>query len=289
MQGYQSIKMMDYSNHQIDQIRTLEQLCKTNDRSSLRVGVESLKAIGGDEAYLCFLGRQLIGFVSWYTSDGTEANINGMVHPGFRRQGVFKALLKRAMSEMLTQGIETCRFRIPSNSKPGIDFIKHIGAIFRTSEFSMNLNQLHADISCRSGLTLQLAENQDLEFMVRCSSQAFGDSETWTRNYFARTIEPERVTYIALDSLSPVGMIRVNWVNKDTAVIHDLCVLTSQQGRGYGREILAGVVKLLLEQKCSTIRLGVVTENRRALNLYHSVGFEITAESSYYVITIHEL
>ncbi|WP_371264725.1 GNAT family N-acetyltransferase [Paenibacillus sp. CF384] len=125
--------------------------------------------------------------------------------------------------------------------------------------------------------------------MVTCSSLAFGDSETWTRNYFARTMEPERVTYIALDSLSPVGMVRVNCLNQDTAVIHDLCVLPSHQGRGYGREILAGVVKLLLEQKFSTIRLGVVTENRPALNLYHSVGFEITAESSYYVISIQEL
>jgi ribosomal protein S18 acetylase RimI-like enzyme len=281
--------MMDYSNHQINQIRTLEQLCKTNDRSSLRVGIESLKAIGGDEAYLCLLGNQLIGFISWYTSDGTEANINGMVHPGFRRQGVFNSLLKCAVSEMLTQGIETCRFRIPSNSKPGIDYIEHMGAIFRTSEFSMNLNQLHVNISCRLGLTLQLAEDQDLNFMVTCSSQAFGDSEAWTRNYFAHTIEPERVTYITLDSLTPIGMIRVNYVNRDTAVIHDLCVLPSHQGRGYGREILAGVVKRLLEQKCSTIRLGVVTENRRALNLYHSIGFGITAESNYYVISIHEL
>lgn len=215
--------------------------------------------------------------------------MNGVVHPGFRRQGVFNVLLKRAVSEMRIQGIKTCRFRIPSNSKPGIDFIKHIDAIFDTSEFSMNLNPLHANISCRSSLTLQLAGSQDLEFMVTCSSQAFGDSESWTRNYFAHTLEPDRVSYIALDSLTPIGMIRVNYVNKDDAVIHDLCVLPSNQGRGYGREILAGVVKHLLEQKCSTIRLGVVTKNRNALNLYHSIGFEIVAESHYYVISIHEL
>jgi len=289
MQEYQSIRMTDYSNQQMDQIQTLEQLCKTHDRSSLRVGIESLNAAGGDQAYLCLFRNQLIGFMSWYTSDGTEANINGMVHPEFRRQGVFKALLKHAVSEMLTHGIETCRFRIPSNSKPGIDFIKQTSAIFRTSEFSMNLNQLHANIACRSGLTLKLAEDPDLEFMVTCSSQAFGDSETWTRNYFARTMEPERMTYIAMDNLSPIGMIRVNYVNNDTAVIHDFCVLPSHQGRGYGREMLAGLVKLLLEQKCSTIRLGVVTENRHALNLYHSIGFEITGEANYYVISIHEL
>ncbi|WP_230873965.1 hypothetical protein [Paenibacillus woosongensis] len=79
MQEYQIIKMKDYSNDQIDRIRSLEQICKINDRSTLRVGIDSLKAVGGDEAYLCLCGNRLIGFFSWYTSDGTEANINGMV------------------------------------------------------------------------------------------------------------------------------------------------------------------------------------------------------------------
>ncbi|AOZ90824.1 hypothetical protein [Paenibacillus crassostreae] len=85
MQEYQIIKMNDFSSQQIDQIRMLEQLCKIFDRSSLRVGIESLKEKDGDEAFLCKIEDQLIGFLSWYTTDGIEANINGMVHPEFRR------------------------------------------------------------------------------------------------------------------------------------------------------------------------------------------------------------
>lgn len=288
MQEYQMIKMEDYSIDQIDRIRTLEQVCKINDRSNLRVGVDSLKAIGGDEAYLCLFGNRLIGFFSWYSSDGTEANINGMVHPDFRRKGVFNTLLKRALPEMQATGIQVCRFRIPFNSEPGIAFIKHLGASLHTSEFSMNLKQFQADASNHSAFILRLADDQDLEFMITCSSQAFGDSDTWTRNYFARTREPERVGYIASDNLEPIGMIRVNYLNRDTAVIHDLCVLPPHQGKGYGRKILNGVVKLLLEQKCSTIRLGVVTDNRRALNLYHSIGFEVSSEFHYYVISLNK-
>jgi hypothetical protein len=48
MQEYQIIKMNDFSNDQINQIRMLEQLCKIYDKSSLRVGIESLKEIDGD-------------------------------------------------------------------------------------------------------------------------------------------------------------------------------------------------------------------------------------------------
>ncbi|OPA77832.1 hypothetical protein BVG16_15525 [Paenibacillus selenitireducens] len=286
MQEYQISKMKDFSNHSIDQIRILEHLCKTSDRSSLRVGIESLKEINGDEAFLFQIDNQLIGFLSWYTSDGIQANINGMIHPDFRRQGIFHGLLKRAASDMQIHGIQTCRFRIPSNSESGIDCILHLGASFATSEFSMVFNRAQTVVSSHSSLVVRLEEDQDLEFMVKCSSQAFGDSEPWTRNYFTRTREPERITYIALDSMIPVGMIRVNYIDTNTAVIHDFCVLPSCQGRGYGREILSGVVKILLDQKCFQIRLGVVTQNRNALYLYQSIGFEVTAESHYYVISV---
>ncbi|AUO05316.1 GNAT family N-acetyltransferase [Paenibacillus jamilae] len=287
MQEYKILKMNDFSNHQISRVRMLEQLCKDFDGSSLRVGIESLKENGGDKAFLCQMGNQLIGYLSWYTSDEIEANINAMVHPDYRRQGVFRSLMNKAAAEMQIQGIKTCRIRIPSNSKPGIDCVKHLGANFNTSEFTMHLVQFRSDMLHHSGLVLRLEEAQDFDFMVKCSSQAFGDSESWTRNYFKHTREPERVTYLAVDRLTPVGMVRVNHVHTDTAVIHDFCVHPLYQGRGYGREILARVVNILLAKQYTQIRLGVVTQNKRALNLYRSIGFEISAESHYYVSAIH--
>ncbi|APB77023.1 ribosomal-protein-alanine N-acetyltransferase [Paenibacillus polymyxa] len=84
-------------------------------------------------------------------------------------------------------------------------------------------------------------------------------------------------------------MIRVNHVHMDTAVIHDFCVHPLYQGKGYGREILACLVKILLAKQYTKIRLGVVTQNERALNLYRSIGFEISAESHYYVSAIQNL
>ncbi|MNI93966.1 Spermine/spermidine acetyltransferase [compost metagenome] len=82
----------------------------------------------------------------------------------------------------------------------------------------------------------------------------------------------------------PVGMVRINYLATGLAVIHDFCVLPAYQGKGLGGEILGAAVKLLLAQKKVRVRLGVVTHNRRALNLYQRAGFEISAESHYYVI-----
>ncbi|QSF47067.1 GNAT family N-acetyltransferase [Paenibacillus tianjinensis] len=279
-------KMKDFSKAQIDPIHRLEQLCKTYDCSSLRVGLESLKEIDGDEAFLCHTGNQIIGFLSWYTSDGKEANINGMVHPDYRRQGIFRGLLEHAASDMQTQGIETYRFRIPANSEPGMECIRYLGADFATSEFTMMLNRGQVEDSLLLGhsIDLRLEQAADFEFMVSCSTLAFGDSESWSRSYLTRTKGPERITYIAMESMILVGMIRINYLAAGLAVIHDFCVLPAYQGKGLGGEILSAAVKLLLDQKDVRVRLGVITHNRRALNLYQRAGFEISAESHYYVI-----
>jgi len=286
MSNYVLTTLTDYSVEQMSLITSLEQRCKHFEGTHLRVGIENLRKNNGDHAFLCHDKDQLIGFLCWYTVDGIEGNINGMVHPDYRRQGVFRSLLERAKEDMKAQGIQTLRYRIPSDSQSGIDCVFHLKACFNSSEYTMELLDLTTKQQLYSDLFLRPSEPYDLEFMVKCSSQAFGDSEPWTREYFARTIEPHRFTYIALTNNEPVGMIRVNRLHVSTAVIHDFCVMPSHQGRGLGRDILVITVKQLLAEQCAHIRLGVVTNNKHALNLYQGVGFTIVSESQYYISPI---
>ncbi|AIQ19411.1 hypothetical protein H70357_23850 [Paenibacillus sp. FSL H7-0357] len=276
-------KMTDFSERSIAAVKSLELLCKNSDGSNLRVGVESLGPENGDAAFLCHAGEQLIGFLSWYTSDGTQANINGMVHPEYRRQQVFRRLLDLARQEMEAQGIQTLRYRIPSGSLSGAGCAAQLAANLTSSEYSLSLKQYHAREPRYPELMLQVEQPDDYEFSVICSSQAFGDSESWTRDYWAHTRQPGRITYIAKNNQMPVGLIRVNKVDSRTAVIHDFCVLPSCQGKGLGRDILAAAVEdLLLQEPDTHIRLGVVTENAYALDLYLSVGFAIMGEFQYF-------
>jgi ribosomal protein S18 acetylase RimI-like enzyme len=288
MPNYNIIKMNDYSNEQIAVIQSLEQLCKQFEESNLRVGIESLGGENGDHAFLCHADNQLIGFLSWYTSDGIEANIIGMVHPNYRRQGVFHSLLERAKKDKRMHGIETRRYRVPSDSKSGISCILHLKASFSTSEYSMKLADFRDKELRYPDLNLQVEEPGDLEFMVLCSSQAFGNSQSWTRKYFSYTREPNRITYIAKKNHTPVGLIRVNQIVPNTAVIHDFCVLPIYQGKGLGRDILASIIKLLLAEQRMHVRLGVVTQNKHALKLYQNVGFNTLVEFHYYVSSINE-
>jgi ribosomal protein S18 acetylase RimI-like enzyme len=282
--NYKIIAFTYDSKEEIDEILLLEQKCKQHDQINLSAGIEHLAKKNGDHALLCYFNKELVGLLSWYTSDGIVANINGMVHPEYRRKGVFSNLLQQAKVDMNQQGIKTLNYRFLKDSKSGFSFVKSLNVEFERSEYSMTFSNLQVKkYPCCLDLHLKPMQPQDFEFIVKCSSQAFGDLETWTREYFSRTNEPSRKAYIAMIKNVSVGLIRINYTAKDTAVIHDFCILPSYQGKGIGQEVLTKTVSLLLEEQYKHIRLGVVTKNDRALNLYRKAGFEVISEFQYYI------
>ncbi|WP_379137343.1 GNAT family N-acetyltransferase [Paenibacillus sp. sgz500958] len=274
--------MIYHSQEHIAAILRLEEQCNQLESITIHAGIEHLAKENGDRALLCYRDDQLAGLLSWYTVDGVIATINAMVHPDFRRQGVFRSLLQRAKADMQPLGIQRLSYRIPQGSEAGFTAAQSLGAVFNRSEYSMTYAHSELKPPRDSDLRLCPAEPQDFEFMVACSSQAFGDSEAWTREYFTRTNEPSRTTNIAWLDHIRVGLIRFNSINESTVFIHDFCIWPSNQGKGLGTKVLKSAVELLLNKQYTQIRLGVVTENKRALNLYLDAGFEIVSELHYY-------
>jgi ribosomal protein S18 acetylase RimI-like enzyme len=284
MTKYDLIALTYNLKEQIEAIILLEQQCKQHDQINISAGIEHLVKENGDKGLLCYHNNEMIGLLSWYTSDGILANINGMVNPDYRRQGVFSSLLKRAKEDIKQQGIQKLSYRVHFGSLSGLKYVEYLGAEFDRSEYLMQLSRLLSKKSYRDcGLLIHSMQSQDFEFFISCSSLAFGDSEAWTREYFTKTNEPSRTTYIALSNHERVGHIRINRLNETTAIIHDFCVHPSYQGNGIGKEVLMNTVEKLLEEGCTNIKLSVVTENDYALNLYHNVGFEVTSEFQYFI------
>jgi ribosomal protein S18 acetylase RimI-like enzyme len=276
------ITMTYHSQEQIAAILRLEQKCNAFEPIHWSAGIEHLQKKDGDHAILCYQEDTLVGLLSWYTSDGTTANINAVVDPDWRREGIFRSLLLRAKQEIGPLGISTLCYRIPAGSPSGIACVRSLGASFDRSEYAMRFSRPLPVKSRIADLTLKAAQPDDLEFMVTCLVEAFGDSETWTREYLMRTNEPSRKNYIASINQEYVGLIRINHLSETTAAIHDFCILPSHQGKGLGREVLMKTVALLLEDHHSHIRLSVVSNNQRALNLYRAVGFDVVSEFQYY-------
>ncbi|MDV4150068.1 GNAT family N-acetyltransferase [Clostridium sp. AL.422] len=261
----------------------LEKKCTQYDKIKLNIGIEHLAKENGDHAILCYFDNEMVGILTWYTDDGIVANINGMVHPEYRRKGIFSNLLKFAKEDIKKQGIKTLIYRFLKDSESGFRFVSSLNVEFERSEYSMTLSNLQNEKRLRYlDLYLSSMEPEDFEFAIKCSSQAFGHSEEWSREFFSRTDEPSNKTYIVKIESENVGLIRINYLSPNTAVIYSFCIIPSHQGKGIGQDVLRKTVSLLLEEQCTNIRLSVVTNNDRALNLYKKVGFEVTSEFKYY-------
>ncbi|TCP52154.1 ribosomal protein S18 acetylase RimI-like enzyme [Tumebacillus sp. BK434] len=273
-----------FSPEEAAAVAALEELCNTAEGMNLRIGTEYLLSRSGDQPYdfLYYENGQLLGFLCWFTMDGKEAEINGMVHPDHRRRGIFKKLLAAADAEMRKHGIESRLYLVNPQSRSGLAFLEHLGGAFRHAEYTMQLQEFLPPSTRDEALCLRPAAEADLEFMVTCAAQAFGDPEDWMRDLLLSTSGPERTTYIAELEGTPVAMIRVLRSTEGIADIHGFSVLPALRGRGYGRQILADTVELLLQEQRTRICLDVLTDNERALQLYESLGFSVISACRYY-------
>lgn len=280
--GIEIVDMTYHSRRQAEDIVELEQRCSEADAIRISSDLEHLTKEDGDHALLCYHGDQLIGLLSWFASGTEYAQINAMVHPEYRRQGVFRHLLQRAREDISPLAVSKLSFRIPGGSETGLAAAAALGARFDRSEYAMIYDPRAAVPPVTDAVRLLPVTPADLEFSIACSALAFGETEEETRGYFQQTDEPGKTTYIAWTGEQRIGLIRVNAVNQETAFIYNFCILPSCQGKGYGAQVLRQTVGLLLQKPYPVIRLSVVTENARALQLYLRSGFAIRTENKYF-------
>lgn len=280
--GIKIVSMTYHSRQQAADIMELEQVCSAAYAIRISSDLEHLTKEGGDQALLSYHEDRLIGLLSWFASGTEYAQINAMVHPEYRRKGVFRQLLQRAREDISPLAVRGLSYRIPGGSETGLAAAAALGARYDRSEYAMIYDPRAAVPPVTDAVRLLPATPADLEFSIACSAQAFGETEEEARGYFQQTDEPGKLTYIASAGDERIGLIRVNAVNQETAFIYNFCILPSCQGKGYGAEVLRQTVGILLQKPYPVIRLSVVTENARALQLYLRSGFVIRAEYQYF-------
>ncbi len=70
----------------------------------------------------------------------------------------------------------------------------------------------------------------------------------------------------------------MNWTNNDFLVIHRLMIDPKLQGRGYGKEAMILIEKLIAIKEVSSIRLAVCRCNKGPKSLYEKLGYTLKGE-----------
>lgn len=272
-----------------EEIENLRKLCLEADKTTLKLELEyklAMSDIGGEtrnlNEFMCYSGEMLVGYAGICHFGGDSMEVNGMVHPEYRRRGIFKRLFSLVKNEWNKREIPGLLMLSDHNSPSGLGFIASEEALHDHSEYEMYLRGNMGGTPKTSRIILRKATNRDALEIARQNSVYFG-KELGEEDIRMPEDEEKCGLHIYIAELDGqvIGKVHLE-TGKAINGIYGLGVLPDYRGMGYGREILSRAVELMKEAKAQEIMLQVVATNSNALNLYRSCGFEETSTMDYY-------
>lgn len=302
-----------------DLINTLQVECINKDKIALKLELEyklgitcensKITGINNINEFMYFDENQIVGYagICSFGGSGSPIEVNGMVHPEYRRQGVFKTLSELVAAEWKRRGSGSMLLLSDRKSASGQKFIKGTGAKYKHTEYEMFLkgSNLEPFPEHLYGITFRKATNIDSGEIARQNEIYFNDkyhdSQYTSKDNEKDTVPEETVMimtnggmilpedeekrgviiYLAENDKKIIGKVHLQLTSK-TGGIYGLGVLPEYRGKGFGRAILMMVIEKLKEVNASEIMLQVDADNANALKLYKSCGFVETSAMDYY-------
>ena len=280
-----------------DMINELQKLCINVDQTSLKLELDYKLGIKSDSGnasgiqaineLMYFDGPHLIGYIgiSCFGAEDSPLEANGMVHPDYRRQGVFKKLSELAIAEWQGRKSGDMLLLCDRNSCSGQEFVHGVGAQYKFSEYEMYLRtaEPRAFQGDLCGITLRKATNADAYEIARQNAIYFGKTPQDVESMILPEEEEKRGMSIYLAEIGQqiVGKVNLHLTSR-VGGIYGLGVAPEHRGKGFGRAILQMAVDKLKEANAEEVMLQVAAGNTNALSLYKSCGFEVTSTMDYY-------
>ena len=239
-------------------------------------------------SFLYYEDKHLVGFLALYQFNSDEAEISGMVHPEFRRRGIFTQLVRVAEALCREAGIGRLLFIVDHHSGSGKVFVEALQTQqIEMYEHKMTLDKLILPGAFETELVFRQAQPDEVLVLQRLMAVAFDLSEEDAADWYkAENLEaPDARYYLALLNDVYIGKIDVS-LSEYEALIYNFGILPQYRGRGFGRQMLARTIQELLATGQQRITLEVETANKNALGLYKSCGFKESSRYDYYAFDI---
>ena len=298
MDNYQNTIAMKLELNEEDYkaIKSLEAVCYDKQKTNLKLELDlkmrqrknPIKNKNMEE-FLYYENEILVGYLGLCNFGGNAVEISGMVHPGFRRKGIFKKLYLIAKEEWQRICPSEVLALCDHSSTSGSVFINDLGAEYASSEYKMCLNKktLEDTIVHINVIKLRLATSEDAAEIDRQSSIYFGAAlkeDEGDKEIPSIQVDDNFISYMAEFKGEIIGKIHISITDND-GFIYGFGVLPDLRGKGYGREILSSALDILKKKGVDDIFLEVARSNKNALELYESCGFEEVSVMDYYVVS----
>lgn len=275
------------SAEELAAIRQLADRCEEHDGIELKLNWDDLQTRAGERTddYLYYEDGQLIGFFAMYHFNSWEIEISGMVHPDHRRKGIFSALYAAAKQEIARRGELNVIWIVSEGSPSGKAFALSTGAQYKNSEYKMEREKDAPLPEATDKLLIREATLADAPEMGRMMHVCFGlPLDEMVKSVERKFGKEDYSLLIAEVDGVRIGRMNVDHPEAGEVWVFGFCVLPEHQGKGYGREFLARVIREYAGKGYEQFALEVAVENKGALGLYESVGYRVTAGIDYYEI-----
>ncbi len=286
MRDFVALRGRDLTERELGQLRELDEVCSRHEPLSLKLNWEMLEerpaAETNDFLYYDDNGR-LVGFLGLYglSSQAREIEVTGMVHPDYRRQGIFGRLFAAGERECRARGVERLLLISERASAAGIVFAKKNGA-YAFSEYRMRFSGDSIPDFPRHGLELRGATVADLPVLQQLDADCFGLDEAEAGVLERERLESSYVVELAGRIIGKIGALREG----EDGYIFGFGIYPEHRGLGYGREALSLMLQRVVAQSPRSVLLEVAVQNERALSLYKSCGFKEVTVYDYYEIVL---
>lgn len=301
----QHIELRQYlSSKEIMAIRWLEKECLEKESIALKLELDyKYKSIERDGSLMTMVNEFLyyedvflIGYIG-ICEFGQEPEINGVVAPAYRSQGVFKTLFAYVVEELRKRNTKSVLLLCDRNSVHGQSWIHQLDTQYSHTEYEMYLLQEPSllrnpsvdEIPTNNLVRLVKATNEDACEIAR-QNKIYFEQEDGAEEAESDTdlmILPEKeeehgvTIYLAKVNEQVIGKVHLE-VAGTLAGIYGLGVVPEERRKGYGRGIIIESIRLLRELGVEKIKLQVEATNSKALELYQSCGFVETSVMDYY-------
>lgn len=267
------------TSKQLVDIKELQQACEKGETFQLKLNWDMLQTRPENEVhdFFHYEDGKLVGFVGLY-GFGNKVELCGMVHPDYRRKGIFTQLFNIAEKAILERKYKQILLNAPSKSESAKEFLETISCSYSFSEHQMKWHE--QELAKQEDVSLRPSTSDDLETEIQLDVQCFGYEEDDAREYNEQIRLVDQYSIIEWEGKS-VGKMRISNTDGE-AWIYGFAVLPEYQGRGIGRKALTNVV-LEQHQNGFPIFLEVEAKNANALKLYEACGFRAYHSQDYYV------
>ncbi len=241
--------------------------------------------LGYDDACTADGGTVLVSFLYLFFAEPSTIEIIAFTSPDSRKRGWFSRLYQAAFPHLKSSSVHKVLFQIEPISESGMATLHKTfpHATLSHSEYQLSCTALPPEEV--GSVELVEVTQQNKEIAIHLAIETFQSVEAAERSHIDAILgEDGNDAFIAYDGEVPVGVCN-RVLEKDTAGLFGLGIRPSLQRMGYGKKLLASMLRKTLSERPRTT-LEVDSNNPPALNLYLHNGFSIGFQMDYHAVPI---